>query len=236
MSADKLSAQLACVDPQYCGSCWAHGTTSALNDRFQLANKNMGPHVFLSVQHLVNCIPPPADKTQGSGGCDGGDPADVYPFLAKEGGVHETCQNYQAKNLYKDFKCDAMGVCKNCDPDKGCYPMGTPVGENNFTRFYPDEFGRINNTLTMKNAEQMVAEIGLRGPIACALCVTPEFEAYSGGIFRDTTNCTELDHEISIAGYGTDPVHGDYVSRPTSLCTRTTISHTCAAFLTVDWT
>ena len=40
--------------------------------------------------------------------------------------------------------------------------------------------------------------------------MTPEFEKYSGGIFRDTTNCTEMDHEISIAGYGTDKVHGDY--------------------------
>jgi len=196
--------------PQYCGSCWAHGTTSALNDRFQLARNNAFPHVFLSPQQLVNCIPPPADKTQGAGGCDGGDPSDVYPFLAAEGGVHETCQNYQAKNLYKDFKCDPIGVCKNCDPTKGCFPMGSPAGENNFTRNHPEEWGRINSTETLKNHNAMVAEIGARGPIACALCVTPEFEAYSGGIFKDTTNCTELDHEISIAGYGTDPVHGDY--------------------------
>lgn len=196
--------------PQYCGSCWAHGTTSALNDRFQMARKNAFPHVFLSPQQLVNCIPPPADKTQGNGGCEGGDPSDVYPFLAENGGVHETCQNYQAKNLYKDFKCDGMGICRNCDPDKGCYAMGSPAGENNFTKHYPDEYGRINSSSTLKNSAAMVAEIGVRGPIACAVCVTPEFESYSGGIFKDTTNCTELDHEISIAGYGTDPVHGDY--------------------------
>eukprot|EP00038_Savillea_parva_P007691 m.171885 g.171885 ORF g.171885 m.171885 type:complete len:635 (+) comp13441_c0_seq1:550-2454(+) len=196
--------------PQYCGSCWAHGTTSALNDRFQLARRNAFPHVFLSVQQLVNCIPPPADKSQGTGGCDGGDPSDVYPFLYEHGGVHETCQNYQAKNLYPDFKCQPIGVCENCDPDKGCSPMGSPTGENNFTRYYPEEFGRINSTDTHKNHDAMVAEIGLRGPIACALCVTPDFEAYTGGIFKDTTNCTSLDHEISIAGYGTDPVHGPY--------------------------
>jgi cathepsin X len=204
--------------PVYCGSCWAHGTTSALNDRFQLARKNAFPHVFLSPQQLVNCIPPPADKTQGAGGCDGGDPADVYPFLAANGGVHETCQNYQAKNLYKDFKCDGLGICRNCDPKKGCFAMGSPAGQNNFTKNYPDEYGRINDSLTLKNAIAMKAEIGLRGPIACALCVTPAFEAYTGGVFKDTTNCTELDHEISIAGYGTDPVDGDYVSAPQPYC------------------
>ena len=143
--------------PQYCGSCWAHGTTSALNDRFQMAWANAFPHVFLSPQQLVNCIPAPADKTQGAGGCDGGDPSDVYPFLAKQGGVHETCQNYQAKNLYKDFNCDPIGVCQNCDPKKGCFPMGGEHG--NFTRSYPHEYGRINATSPKANHDAMVGEV-----------------------------------------------------------------------------
>ena len=52
---------------------------------------------------------------------------------------------------------------------------------------------------------------GARGPISGSICVTPAFEAYSGGIFEDTTSCTSLDHSISIAGYGTDPATGkDY--------------------------
>jgi len=63
--------------PQYCGSCWAHGPTSALNDRYQLANKNAFPKVFLAPQQLVNCMPPPKDASQGSGGCMGGDPTEV---------------------------------------------------------------------------------------------------------------------------------------------------------------
>ena len=50
-----------------------------------------------------------------------------------------------------------------------------------------------------------MAEISARGPIGCGLCVTPAFEAYSGGLFNDTTGCTEQDHEISIAGYGETP-------------------------------
>ena len=196
--------------PQYCGSCWTHGPTSALNDRYQMTRKNIFPHVFLAPQMLVNCMPPPADTTQGAGGCLGGDPSEVGPYLHKNGIVHETCQNYQAKNLYKDFKCDAMGVCQNCkpsnngDPKKNCFPMGAPANENNFTKYYVDEHGRINSTDYAANAKQMVAEIGARGPIHCAVCVTPAFEKYSGGIFEDTTNCTTLDHSISIAGYGTE--------------------------------
>ena len=33
----------------------------------------------------------------------------------------------------------------------------------------------------------MMAEIAARGPIACTVAVTPEFEKYAGGIFNDTT-------------------------------------------------
>lgn len=79
---------------------------------------------------------------------------------------------------------------------------------DNFTRHYPDEYGRINSTSPRANALQMKAEVGLRGPIGCGVCVTPEFEQYTGGIFNDTTACTEMDHEISIAGYGTDEATG----------------------------
>ena len=87
--------------------------------------------------------------------------------------------------------------------------MGAEPGKNNFTKartfgwgwstpnaytlsphtnactlspqYYVDEFGRINSTDYAANAKQMVAEIGVRGPIACAVCVTPAFEAYTAG-------------------------------------------------------
>ena len=69
----------------------------------------------------------------------------------------------------------------------------------------------IDDGILAANAKQMVAEIGARGPISGSICVTPEFEAYTGGIFEDTTGCTSLDHSISIAGYGTDAATGkDY--------------------------
>ena len=157
-------------------------------------------------------MPPPKDKSQGAGGCFGGDPAEVAPFIAEHGAVHETCQNYQAKNLYKDFKCDAIGVCRNCGHGgEGCHAMGVTAGVNNFTKYHVAEWGRINSTDAKANAKAMVAEIGARGPISGSICVTPAFEAYTGGIFEDTTGCTSLDHSISIAGYGHDDASGkDY--------------------------
>ena len=49
----------------------------------------------------------------------------------------------------------------------------------------------------------MIQEIYQRGPIACGVSVTDDFENYKGGIITDATNAT-IDHEISIVGFGVD--------------------------------
>lgn len=59
--------------PQYCGSCWAHGTTSALGDRFNIMLKNLNPTpIDLSPQVLINC--------RAGGTCNGGNPGGVYEY------------------------------------------------------------------------------------------------------------------------------------------------------------
>lgn len=45
-------------------------------------------------------------------------------------------------------------------------------------------------------------EIKNRGPVTCAIAVTQELVNYTGGIFNDTTGRVELDHDISVTGWG----------------------------------
>ncbi len=42
------------------------------------------------------------------------------------------------------------------------------------------------------------------GPIACTVAVTAELEAYTGGIFKDTTGKMSLDHSVSVVGWGSE--------------------------------
>ena len=42
--------------------------------------------------------------------------------------------------------------------------------------------------------KNMMAEIAARGPITATIAVTPELDAYKGGVFKDTTGAKGLVH------------------------------------------
>lgn len=70
-----------------CGSCWAHGSTEALSDRFCISGHDLN----LSPQDLVSC-----DKT--SYGCKGGYLSGAYVYMEKFGAVLEECFPYKSEN------------------------------------------------------------------------------------------------------------------------------------------
>ena len=74
--------------PQYCGSCWAHGSTSAFADRIKIARKQAGVasiDINLSIQWILNCLGI-------SDSCNGGDDTDVYWLIQQAGYIpFDTC-------------------------------------------------------------------------------------------------------------------------------------------------
>jgi len=173
--------------PQYCGSCWAFGTTSAMSDRISIMRKNKWPQVNISPQILLNC--------RGGGSCGGGNPLGALSYIAKDGISDETCAPYQAK----DGTCDDLGKCKNCHSPASatnCYAV------QNYTKWFISEYG------VAIGAAKMKAEIFARGPITCGVDATKKFDEYTGGIFSEFLPVPITNHEISVVGWGVDSQTG----------------------------
>jgi len=142
--------------PQYCGSCWAQGTTSSLADRFniKLGNKNPTP-VALNAQVIVNA--------NAGGNCEGGNPAGAYAYAKDFGVPDSSCEQYVAHDLKSTF--DAKTRCKDCT-----WPP-CPVGQDCQDKCWAVKHKAyfVDHYFSVSGADKMKAEISKNGPIGCGI-------------------------------------------------------------------
>jgi len=183
--------------PSYCGSCWAHGSISALSDRIKIMRKAQFPDIQLSIQFLLNC--------QFGGSCMGGDHLAAYKSIYEYGNIpFEDCMVYQSCSSDSkeiacankaDFTCDPINICRTCDTFSNHGGKCVPIN------YYPN--ATIANFGSVRGVENMKNEIFTNGPIACGINAI-EIDDYHGGILDVPNAKKTINHIISIVGWGND--------------------------------
>jgi len=172
--------------PQYCGSCWAQCISSSLSDRIKIMRKGAWPDINIAPQVFVSC------STEDNG-CHGGDFMTALKFGHDNELTDETCAIYHGRGLDNGYSCSPVVKCRDCGQHVPCK--------------IPDQYNvyKVAQYASIKGEKDMMAEIAKNGPIVCAIDATDElYSNYTGGIFEDKTGTTELNHGISVVGYGVE--------------------------------
>ncbi|CAI2362047.1 unnamed protein product [Moneuplotes crassus] len=178
--------------PQYCGSCFLQATTASLADRFNILLKRTNINFAFSVQSLMNCA-------FGGKCATGGHPIEVYQYADTDGILHNSCMNYESKDIEEDGLCDPINVCRDCQgppPPDGEQSLENCWAVDNPRKYYASEYGQV------QGVDKMKAEIFARGPISCGIKTTPNLYNYTGGVYSEVREITDLTHEISVLGWG----------------------------------
>lgn len=173
--------------PQYCGSCWAHGAISALQDRIKIDRISGGDlssdDIQLSVQHVLNC--------GNAGSCYGGSHGGTYEWIKSIGDSTGSGVSYYTGQPYLACSSDSKeGLCPaadwSCTPKNVAISCGTFGQECVGLDHYPN--ATISEHGNIQGADAMMTEIANRGPIACAVDASP-LDEYTTGIVTATSNC-----------------------------------------------
>jgi len=183
--------------PQYCGSCWAHGSVSALGDRIKIMRKAQAPEINLSVQHILNC--------GNVGSCHGGSVDGPYQWLHSQSKKGKGI-SFDTSNPYMACSSESQdGLCPHgkweCTDDNVARTCSTfaPSGFCGPIKSYPN--ATISEYGSIEGADNMAKEIMARGPISCGIDASPILK-YTGGVVSDPGQF--VDHVISIVGWGTE--------------------------------
>jgi cathepsin L len=161
-----------------CGSCWAFAATEAVESAFAVAS---GRLEVLSPQQVLECTPNPSE-CGGDGGCTGGTPELAFASLMSAGGLSS-----EWTYPYTSFHGGDVGACR-------------------FDATATPPVARVDGFVTLPRNSYwpVLSALSVQGPLAVNVDASAWFD-YESGIFTGCAKDTpDIDHAVTLVGYGTD--------------------------------
>lgn len=159
-------------DQGHCGSCWAHGASETLSDRFCI-HSNGQIDVVLSPQQLVDC-----DRMEM--GCNGGFLTTPFIFYSLVGGNTEDC--------YGEYVSGKTGA-----RSKMCFLKKWAC------KSYRAQLFSIK---WLMNPAAIKKDIYENGPVNTGFQVFADFRNYQSGVYKHTSGELLGGHAVKIVGWG----------------------------------
>lgn len=171
-------------DQLTCGSCYAFGTTSMLDERTRILTGD-NDEAFFSPQDIVSCNPY-------SQGCDGGFPYLVSKFGEDFGIATEQCFPYES------------GILPNVSCSARCHDQSQYLWVTDY-HYVGGFYGGCSEAA-------MRQEIFDHGPVAVGFEVYPDLMNYKSGVYHHVQSSDELsvnpweetNHAVVVVGWGVE--------------------------------
>lgn len=191
-------------DQSNCGSCWAHGTTEALNDRICISTGGNFT-TLLSVSDTTACCNGVHCQ---SFGCNGGQVGTPWKWFTNTGvvtggdyGTTGTCFNYTMEQCAHHVDSETLPLC---DDVVQVQPQCTKTCPDDSARTYSDDKHTANSSYGVKGVENIKAEIQKYGTVTTAFTVYEDFLTYKSGVYQHTTGSALGGHAIKTIGWGVE--------------------------------
>ena len=190
-------------DQSNCGSCWAHGTTEALNDRICIATGGANT-TLLSVADTTACC----NGTKCfSFGCNGGQVGTPWAWFKNSGvvtggdyGSTGTCFNYTMEMCSHHVETSLP----SCDDVVQVQPQCTSTCPDDASRTYSDDKHFSNSSYGISGVDSIKNDIMTYGTVTSAFTVYEDFLTYKSGVYSHQTGAELGGHAIKTIGWGTE--------------------------------
>jgi len=197
-------------DQSNCGSCWAHGSTEAFNDRYCM--KTGDNKTLFSTEDTNDCCS--GSMCLSSRGCNGGLPSGAWNWFTQVGvstggdytNINQgtTCKPYTLQACSHHVAPPAGSVACDSLPSYATPACTVSCSETAYNVEYSKDKHLASSFYAVRGEKNLQKELLENGPVTVSLLVYEDLEVYSGGVYQHVSGEFIGGHTVKLIGWGID--------------------------------